>query len=414
MVGDLHLGMTIYHITDKTKAIITEIEESNITIELSTEIASKKCLKLPITHIGEWLFWEEDDISKSYETLAKMHQYLRYGNKNIAGALGKIEEKQKMIAKRKLILINKLIKEFLFDGFHHYTEFSNFVQIMNNGYLFCRNEAAKICFQDAAEQSVIDKTDQDVFTYVRFYYKERTPTNYINEGIKIDNTDPHMPIPVLLLFNEDIIYYDDVAFTSGCGGSKHSEKTRNIEEALHYDWKTVFSRGKIIADEDDIAMSGYDTHKANIINKRNAEFLYRHQIEADKIKKIIFRCPADMKNAISIIGANDLFEVNPQKFNNHRNFLFDYIICSTKTKVEVNLIFNQPYQDYAHKLSVFYLDGRTESIDLCIPNERVKSLPATTKEMHFLLIPLENEAVKRIEYFMNGHRSAVWEEQIND
>ena len=41
MYDDLFVGMTIYHKTGKTQAIITEIDHNNINIELSKEIACK-------------------------------------------------------------------------------------------------------------------------------------------------------------------------------------------------------------------------------------------------------------------------------------------------------------------------------------------------------------------------------------
>jgi hypothetical protein len=78
MRGDLYIGMTIYHKTGKTKAIITGYEQNNIIIELSREIASKKNLTLTITHIGEWLFFEEDDVLLSANNLANTPQYLEY------------------------------------------------------------------------------------------------------------------------------------------------------------------------------------------------------------------------------------------------------------------------------------------------------------------------------------------------
>ncbi|MDO9592633.1 MAG: DarT ssDNA thymidine ADP-ribosyltransferase family protein, partial [Erysipelotrichaceae bacterium] len=246
MHDNLYVGMTIYHKTGGTKATICDFEQNNVIIELCKEISSKKILALPITHIGEWLFFEENDILLSANILANKPQYLKYSNKKILEAhkenveikkkiddyemkkiqeaerqneikinrKRKLEEDNKFIKKLKKEFIDMLKSEYQFEGFHHYTDFSNFINIENIGFLLSRNEAKKNGFIDAAEQSVINKTNPVVMNFVRFYYKEKTPTIYDNEGIKVDNCTPHMPIPVLLIFNEDIINYEDVAYTS--------------------------------------------------------------------------------------------------------------------------------------------------------------------------------------------------------
>ena len=40
-------------------------------------------------------------------------------------------------------------------------------------------------------------------------------TLYRNEGIKVDGSNPHVPIPVYLLFDEEILYLDYTIFTDG-------------------------------------------------------------------------------------------------------------------------------------------------------------------------------------------------------
>lgn len=403
MYDDLFVGMNIYHKTGKTQALITEIDQNNIKIELSKEIACKKTLTLPITHFGEWIFFNEEDVELSTEILANRSEYLKYNNRKILDAYRnnieqkkkieaeekrkalelakqkeielqrqhKLEEELKLEIKSKENFINMLQSNYQFEGFHHYTDFINFLDIMKTGKLLSRNEAFKCGFIDAAEQSVIDRTSEKVKEYVRFYYKEKTPTIYDNEGIKVDNSLPHMPIPVLLLFNENIINYRNIAFTSGCGGSKYSKITNNLQTAINFDWKTVFNRGWIPTDEDILMTLGYDPNKANVINKRNAEFLLNKEIDIKHIKKIIFRSPADKKHAILALGDNELFEVDASKFNNHRNYLYDYDIVNNKDRYYISLIFRSGKSNYKHELKITYKDGFSEIADIITPNKRI-------------------------------------------
>ena len=443
MNDDLFVGMTIYHKKDKIQAIITEVDQYNINIELSKEIDCKKRLTLPITHIGEWIFFKEEDVEQTFEILAKKSEYLKFNNRKILDAyrnnieqkkISEAEEKRKalelvkrqeeeLLRQRKLEaelrleiqskenFVNMLKANFQFDGFHHYTDFINFLDIMKTGKLLSRNEIQKHGFFDAAEQSVIDRTSDKVKEYVRFYYKEKTPTIHYNEGIKLDNSVPHMPIPVLLLFNENIINHRNIAFTSGCGGSKYSQITNNFQTAMNFDWKTVFNRGWIPSDEDSIMTFGYDHNKMNVINKRNAEFLFYKEIDIKHIKNIIFRSPADKKHAIFTLGENRLFKVDASKFNNHRNYLYDYDIVKNKDRYNISLVFHSNKSNYTHELKISYKDGFSEKIDIIVPNKRIIIKPITnSNSFYFDFFPIVNRIVGRIEYFMNGHLCAIWEE----
>lgn len=441
MNDDLYVGMTLYHRMDKTRATISSITQNEIVIKLSKEIASKTSLSLPITHIGEWLFFEEDDISQDPYILAENNRYSIYKNSMLIEAkrahdaeLLRLAEEEKrkhqeyeerkqyeidneivLMKKREAIrsqkqtLIDNLKSNYSFEGFHHYTDFMNFIRIMNYGYILSREEASKIGFQDAAERDLIKRTQDLVKKHVRFFYKDRTPTLYANEGIKIDNKAPHMPMPVLMIFDEYIIYNDDVVFSNGCAGSKYSIKTTRVEDAMKFDWKTIFSRGPIPMDACDLNSLGYAPEKSRIVLNRNAEFLCYQKVGIEKIKKVCFRCQADMKHAVSIIGENSLFEVVPQKFNNHKNYLKDYRMICQSNMYKFKMVYNQPHKGYVHELSVYYADGEIDQTKIGGRNRKV-SIRTTDKtdELLFFYKARENSVVTRIEYSLNGHICALW------
>lgn len=450
MHDNLFVGMTIYHKTGKTPALITGIDQDNIIIELSKEIACKKVLTLPITHIGEWIFFNENDVELSASILSNRLEYIKYKNQKILDAYNnnieqkkrieaeeqrkalelskqreielqrqeKLEKKLELEIHSKTNFINMLKSNYQFDGFHHYSDFKNFLDIMNTGKLLSRNEALKRGFTDSADQDVIGKTPEKVKDYVRFYYKEKTPTLYNNEGIKINNSSPHMPLPVLLLFNENIInHHTDIAFTSGCGGSKYSRITKNIQDATTFDWETIFSRCPIPTDENSLMACGWDINKATIINKRNAEFLVNKEIDVKHIKKIIFRSPADKKHAELMLGKNKLYEIDKDriKFNYTHNFLYDYEINPQNDNYIIALIFDKYFEDYSHELKIYYDDKTMEELNI-IEIDELRRIDLQKPEgyenydYYFMFKPLPNKKSIRIEYFMNGHLSALWEE----
>lgn len=315
-------------------------------------------------------------------------------------------------------LIEDLKQQHQFEGFHHYTDLTNFFRIMKNEKLFSRNKAIELGFTDSASQEVLSHTHKYIMDFVRFFYKEKTPTIYKNEGIKVDNEAPHMPIPVLIIFDESIIYHSEVAFLSGGGGNPHSICTKSINQASKFfDWYVIFSRGPIPRFQNNIQSVGNDTSGASITNKRNAEFLYPTEIDIKYINKIIFRSPADKKTAEIILGKNNLFLIdnNQVKFNYIHGFLYDYEIISQGKDFLITLIFYRGFGEYTHELYVYYHDKTIEKIDIDKLSKSRRTDMEKPKEFDdfdyfFVLKVLKNKRATRIEYLMNGHLSAIWEE----
>ena len=302
----------------------------------------------------------------------------------------------------------KKLEEFEFEGFHHYTNFENFENIMRSGKLYSRNNVKTLfpMFHDSASRSVISNTIERVQDKVRFYYKEKTPTFYINEGIKLDSNETdsdketaHMPIPVLLLFSKKLINYDDVCFSDGNCGSHYTGITSNFETAAQYDWEGIFSRGPMS-----------DEQKIGLIRKRNAEFLVPNEIDLKDLIAIVFRSQADKKHAEITIGKNSLYKVDPSKFfacyDSNRNYLCDY--SDIDENQQVVLTFQHNPSEYIHKLIVYYKDGSMK--------KQILSQKLFNSRIVKLKLSLSLEKVKRIEYIMSGTGvfecndvSAIWE-----
>ena len=69
------------------------------------------------------------------------------------------------------------------------TDITNIKNIIENKKLFSRAKSIDFISTDAASKDVLDHTDVNILEYVRFYYKENTPTIFNNEGIKLSNSD---------------------------------------------------------------------------------------------------------------------------------------------------------------------------------------------------------------------------------
>ena len=92
---------------------------------------------------------------------------------------------------------------------YHYTDVTNAVSILSSGKLYSRVKAGAkgVMENDNASRQVIDMTETRATSYVRFYFRPLTPTQYHNEGykhrqIRYDgDINANVPVPVFLLFD---------------------------------------------------------------------------------------------------------------------------------------------------------------------------------------------------------------------
>lgn len=292
--------------------------------------------------------------------------------------------------------------------FFHYTDINNLPSILNSGYLFSRNAMRGKAFHDAANENVIIHTKERVKDYVRFFYKEKTPTLYNNAGIKKGNDNPHMPVPVVLLFDRTIMLHDNVFFADGSGSSNLTHFTNSFEEALNFDWDEIFNRNAYQTPyNSSISEEAYRLIK----NHRNAEFLYPEKISLRYLKKIVFRSKSEFRLGMELLGHNKLFSVDDNKeyfYFSHKNaerkcnFVLDYTIRNRSDMIGLIIEYdNEDIEGYEHKLEV-ELMHKTETIN-CMPYvnedgnyEIVYKIPGF-------------EVIRKANYYMNGHLCITWE-----
>lgn len=229
-------------------------------------------------------------------------------------------------------LFSKLRNEYNFDGFHHCTDFENFVKVMQSGKLYCRSKMEQGEFHDAAMTDCISHGGAWIQDYVRMYWREKTPTNYMNEGIKSVEEGFHMPIPVFLIFDYKIASHDNVWFADRNATKSDCEAANDIKYAYEWDWESVFNKDQTIIPNDYLK------------SRRCAEFLYEGELSTKYLKKIVFRSQADLKRAINVLGLSELYTVDKTKFYNHQrcrghyvNYIDDYSIERVGNQIRVTI-----------------------------------------------------------------------------
>lgn len=262
--------------------------------------------------------------------------------------------------------IQSLNQKHNFKGLYHFTDFTNLRNILDSGYLYSRNdcERNKIEFTDGANHEVLDKAANDIHKSVRFYYRGKSPTLYNNEGVKLKQycNDIHIPMPVYLLFDEELLYLESTKFSNG--NATNSQIGNTYEFVINMDWDAIFHDTVIYPEERDY-----------IVNKRQAELLSDKPVSIERyLKKIIFRCEADKKRAINVYGHNSKYEIDINLFSrknnnppigtrNSNNFIRDYSIdyrfddYGNKNQIIVRTDYQQQCNGYNITFNIEDRDG---------------------------------------------------------
>ena len=132
---------------------------------------------------------------------------------------------------------------------YHYTDVRNAVSILNTGVLYSRAEAEarQLMHTDNAHPEIIARTHSEHLHFVRLYFRPRTPTQYVNEGIKPPDQrgNGHCPVPVFFLFGlVDVIGRDDARFSRGTLASHlHGHSSDRDYFVRTIPWRDVYGDG---------------------------------------------------------------------------------------------------------------------------------------------------------------------------
>jgi len=262
--------------------------------------------------------------------------------------------------------VMRLGEVYGFRGPLHYTDFSNLSSIIRIGYLCSRSlcYASNIEFFDVSNEGG-DGVAESIKRYTRFYF---------GENINIDILRK-LNIPVCLLFSEEIVYSDLSAYTD----SNADFSCCNIGDDYEFfsgeiDWELVFNR-KIEEDYFEGCV------KEILRRKSQAELLIDEPVSIKHIKNIIFRCRADYKRACELFGKNKMFIVEPEMFEDDRNYIMDYNIVYNgsvdKNVFILHFCSKKPVKnDSGHEYSLYDMEGRM------IRSAKVNFLESDSTDFH--------------------------------
>lgn len=165
---------------------------------------------------------------------------------------------------------------------YHYTDVTNAVSILSSRKLYSRvkADAKGVMKNDNASRQVIDMTETRATSYVRFYFRPLTPTQYYNEGYKHQkirydgDINANVPVPVFLLFDlEKLLSMEETKFSALSQAGYGNPIYSGIEDFAALPFDRIYS-------------SGYCTKE--VLVNRHAEILYPDEFPIDTAIKGIF------------------------------------------------------------------------------------------------------------------------------
>ena len=197
----------------------------------------------------------------------------------------------------------------------HYTDVTNAVSILNSGFLYSRADAThmRVMKNDNASRQVIDMTNSDVVSKVRFYFRPLTPTQYYNEGYKHPalrydgDENANVPVPIFLLF--------DLEKLLALPGVQFSEMSQAGYGTMVYSGVEAFSKLNF----DYIYDNTYDNFEITK-SYRHAEIVHPNSMAIKScISNILCRNSLERTTLLNLLR-----ETNPLAFAKYQNMIKTY------------------------------------------------------------------------------------------
>ena len=184
---------------------------------------------------------------------------------------------------------------------YHFTDVTNMISILSSGTLFSRAQATGrgVMQNDNASKQVIDITETRTTSYVRFYFRPLTPTQYYNEGYKhlqlryYGDQNANIPVPVFLVFDlECLLKNDRILFSPLSQAGYGNPLFKGEEDFSKLPFDKIYSNGWC---EDDT------------IKYRHAEILCPdcYAID-DSLRMILCRNECEKSTLLNMLFAEDM------------------------------------------------------------------------------------------------------------
>lgn len=177
----------------------------------------------------------------------------------------------------------------------------NAAAILNTGRLLSRAAAehGHLIPVDSGSPHYVGHLSSAHRNLVRLYFRPRTPTQYVNEGIRPQGEiqyDAHMPVPVYLLFASSLLAEQGVSFTKG-----------RLTEATEVGDSAEFLRSIDFGDvyhDHAVGKLGESVRRSTILNARHSEVVVENELPLDQLKHIVCRSAPERETLLNLLSTS--------------------------------------------------------------------------------------------------------------
>lgn len=215
----------------------------------------------------------------------------------------------------------------------HYTDVTNAISILQSGKLYSRikAQAANIMKNDNASRQVIDMTMSQATSYVRFYFRPLTPTQYYNEGFKHPairydgDLNANIPVPVFFVFRLETLLKDGkVRFSNLSQAGYGASLGQGEDDFSKLEFEKIYSNGYV--DEE-------------VRKYRHAELLYPDEYYIDNSLDAIL-CRNEVERATLL---NLLFDLDKKAYYKYKDLIK---VCKKDMFEKNGLFLDEVYFDF--------------------------------------------------------------------
>ena len=175
----------------------------------------------------------------------------------------------------------------------------NAAEILNSGRLLSRAAAedGNLIRTDSGSPQYVRQLSRQHRKLVRLYFRPRTPTQYVNEGIRPRGSieyGAHMPVPVYLLFSSSLLAEEGVSFTKGrlAQGTEVGDSAEFLKSIAFAD----------VYHDRSVGRPGLSERRPTILNARHSEVVIANELPLGELKHVVCRSEAERETLLHLLS----------------------------------------------------------------------------------------------------------------